>query len=113
MNDKMNIFDVKLNEDSCKGIVAVGYSNIFFSNGRIEHRQGLRILKRKSCLGCFVCGDTYNYISQEYDFGCDSWLTEQHIKDGKFYKIYLSGWEDDVELNIKEIKTTPSIGVKE
>lgn len=90
--------------ETCRGIIARGYSQIFTSGRRIEHKQGLRILKRKSCLGCEICGDNYYYIMNEYDWWCSLKILDEPIEDGKLYRIYLQGYEDDAEICIEKLK---------
>lgn len=54
-------FDFKFDEEpidelgDCKGLVFRGYRNEYFHKGTYEIKQGIRLLKRKSCPGCEHC----------------------------------------------------------
>lgn len=40
--------------EPCTGLLFKGYSSTFSANGRIENRQGVKLLKKKSCK-CLSC----------------------------------------------------------
>lgn len=63
----MNLHDLKIienkeNSHKCKGLFFRGYDSTYFSGDRLEHRQGIRFLKSKSCKkGC--CDYLWEYIN--------------------------------------------------
>lgn len=60
------------NKEKCKGLIFSGYSQVFHSNGRLEHKQGLRLLKRASCTDCVNRRDgIWEYIRDTINEGCD------------------------------------------
>lgn len=96
-------------ENTCIGRIYRGHRSIFTTEGRIEERVSLKLLKRKSCPGCKHCGWEEELIS-EYVANCD--FDMNHIEDGKLYKVAVvnvtkdweTGYVDDYELEAVEVK---------
>ena len=92
--------------DQCKGLVFRGYSSTFFSNGRIERREGIRILKSKSCPGCDNKCSSHILEDIHDDLDMDI-LVLPSIEDGKLYFLEYKllstdeyGNVDDYEISI-------------
>lgn len=78
----------------CKGLVFRGYVNNFFSGGKIEMSQGLRLLKRKSCPGCMQCG---SMLDDLHEFMCDEGIIMPDIEPGKLYGVRVTNLSRDYE----------------
>jgi len=89
---------LSVNKKNCKGIFFRGYHNIFQYKGKIELREGIRFLKRKSCSGCFQCKWIMDNINEDIACGCLIWPNE--IKDGKLYSIHAINPTYDIESDI-------------
>jgi len=95
--------------DQCKGLVFRGYSNTFYSNGRIERKEGIKLLKRMSCSGCSCCGWILDYINESIDCDC---IIFPDIQDGQLYSIRMinmsrdweTGYIDDFDLEIYQLE---------
>lgn len=59
----------------CKGLFFRGYSSIYYDNdGKIERKEGLRLLKRKSCNAFEDCG---SYTGDVSKMRCDWWMLDE------------------------------------
>lgn len=86
-------------ENVCEGLFFRGYSSMFFdyNTGRVERKEGVRLLKRKSCKGGDKCRcgkiegpcDWYliEQISDSID--CDTFIMPE-IEDGALYRICIT-----------------------
>ena len=72
----------------CKGLVFRGYNSSFIKGNHIGNRQGIKLLKRKSCSGCVSCDSALEYLAE--DMGNNRILPE--IEHGKLYSLR---WVDD------------------
>lgn len=98
----------KSDEIQCKGLVFRGYRNSYYKDGKFELKQGIKLLKRKSCPGCEQCGYLLDDLKEFA--GTDS-LIIPDIKDFKEYSVRVtnihtdweSGMVDDWDLEIFEI----------
>lgn len=78
-------------DDPCngKGLVFRGYNSTYKTNNNgIEKRQGIRILKRKSCF-CRKCSWIWDDINEWLDS-----IQIDDIEDGKLYEFKTSGSRD-------------------
>ena len=95
------IFDkIKIAEQSCKGLIFRGYNSQFFDykNKRIEKKEGLKLLKRKSCKGCSYCGF---YFDDMYDMlEMDGIIFPEKIENNKLYGIKIVNEQTDWETGI-------------
>ena len=98
----MNFTDLEVRKikNDCKGLVFRGYSQVYSSkSGYFEHKQGFRLLKRKSCKGCPNCGGLLEYANEAL---CDGQcLHDDIIEDGSIYSLTCYG---DGEFQFSEIK---------
>lgn len=99
-----------LNEPKeCKGLFFRGYLQEYWTGEKYEIKQGFKLLKRKSCPGCFQCRCTKDEIREL--IGSGSIITPD-IKDGALYSIRITNrhtdWEsgiiDDWDLEFFEVK---------
>ena len=82
----------------CKGLVFSGYSQVFYSNGRLEHKQGFRLLKRASCKECIDRENgIWTYLKGTINEGYR--LHDKIIDNYKSYKAYVTS---DGEIYFKE-----------
>jgi len=59
----------------CKGLLFRGYSSLYYDNdGKIERKEGLRLLKRKSCNAFEDCG---SYAGDVLKMRCDWWMLDE------------------------------------
>lgn len=107
--DIMEAFEYPLPKgEPCKGLVFRGYSNTFKSNNHIGQHQGIKLLKRKSCPGCEVCGSLLDEVSES--IACNS-LIMPTIHHGALYSIHITNvhkdWEsglvDDYEIEVYKL----------
>lgn len=103
--------EVEMNpKPTCQGLFFRGYKNTFWSDGRYETKQGMRLLKRKSCKGWEEC-DSYN--KETDDMKCDYWLLDDmrdmidiegiimpEVEDGALYVLRMTNVETDWETGI-------------
>lgn len=76
----------KATDDDCKGLSFRGYNNMFRgSDGRIEWKQGIKPLKRKSCPGCNRCGPILDSLKEDVFSG--SVVFPEEIKNGAEYTV--------------------------
>lgn len=95
--------------DECRGLWFRGYSNIFYSDGRFEKKQGIRLLKRRSCKGCYKCHLLLHNAREMMSYG--NLIFPDEIKDGGLYTIQVtnihkdweSGYVDDWDIEIVEV----------
>lgn len=90
-------FDLSETADThkeCNGLIFRGYSSTFYKDGHIGQKQGVRLLKRKSCPGCEKCGWLLDEISEE--IACDA-IIFPNIEHGKEYTIRVINISHDYE----------------
>lgn len=126
MLEKQAIEMIKQIEDTtppCKGLFFRGYSTMFFHDNRIERKEGLRLLKKKSCKGGELCNSYKDDHFQSYR--CDHWFLDEmsesiaceclimpEIEDGKLYSVRItnmthdfeSGYCDDFDVEFFKVK---------
>ena len=99
--------------NKCKGATFRGYSSTFYDsiNSRVERKEGIKLLKSKSCHGCQFCGFIFDQLPDMID--SESLIfPDEGIVTGKLYSIrvinesrdYESGMMDDWDFEIFEIK---------
>jgi len=71
-------------KDHCIGLIFRGYRNFYMQGGKIELKQGIRLLKRKSCPGCNDC--EYLLEDANESISCGS-LIFPEIEDGAEYSV--------------------------
>jgi len=112
---KIGLFEEKIDKNikECKGLVFKGYHSTFYDNltKKIEHREGIRLLKRRSCPGCEKC---FFFLDDMNDMILIDGLNfpEDGIENGKLYTIIVTNvgrdWEsglvDEWDFSIIEIK---------
>lgn len=86
---------------TCKGQVFKGYSSFFYNNGRIERRQGIRLMKSLSCPGCEDCGGAWMLGEVREHIECETFLMPE-IEHGKLYEIRVTNEERDWESGITD-----------
>ena len=82
---------------SCKGLLFRGYSSTYYNDGEVCKKEGLRLLKRKSCKGHPDCE---SYDGEDIKtHNCDHWFLDEmnemlpdgviipEIEDGALYRI--------------------------
>jgi len=86
----------------CKGIIArasasEGFTKYNDGSRAFFLRKSLRILKKKSCPGCEKCGWFYDCAPEVHldDFPIEGF---EEIQNGKLYRIWGTGDEDDFYL---------------
>ena len=106
---------IKGNSPECKGLIFRGYSSTFVTyrtRGEINgagRREGIRLLKKKSCPGCGKCGWMLDVLLDHID--CET-LIFPDIEHGVLYGLrvtneprdYESGYVDDYDLEFYKIK---------
>jgi len=89
-------------KQECKGLVFKGYSSGFYIRNKketkIEFREGIRLLKRKSCAGCKECGMFYEILSDGTLFNHISILN--NIKNDQLYTLKVTNISTDFETGI-------------
>lgn len=83
--------------ESCKGLIFRGYSCVFEMNGKIERKEGIRLLKRESCPGCKDCGYLMDEIREAV---CSHTLILPDIEHGALYSVRLINLSKDWETGI-------------
>lgn len=77
LSDAFRKAEIELNPrtTSCKGLFFRGYSSTYYDNdGKIERKEGLRLLKRKSCNAFEGCNSFDDDISK---IRCDWWMLDE------------------------------------
>jgi hypothetical protein len=100
---------VNESEHICTGLVFRGFNSMFFSGGKLERREGIRLLKRESCNGCEKCGWMLENLSQD---DCSETIIMPTIDDGKVYTVKITnesrdwetGYVDDYDLEVVLLK---------
>ena len=72
-------------EEDCKGLFFRGYYNFYEFGGDIHLKQGLKFLKKKSCLGCPKCGWYWDTVQEQ--MGCGGVVLPDDIQQGKLYSV--------------------------
>ena len=94
------IFDMTVEnpeKDNCIGLVFRGYRNFYKQDDKIELKQGIRLLKRKSCSGCKDCRYLLDYVNEA--MSCNT-LIFPEIEDGVEYSIRITNVTTDWESGI-------------
>lgn len=88
----------KQNDEKCKGLIFRGYSSIFYDDltKRVEYKQGIKLLKRKSCLGCPQCFFFLDEMPDIIDVDCLI-FPEGGIENGKLYTVIVTNISKDWE----------------
>jgi len=57
-------------KSDCKGLVFRGYKSLFYVSAqeKFEMRQGIKLLKKKSCSGCEHCGWLIDNAKESIDW---------------------------------------------
>jgi hypothetical protein len=88
-------------KNECKGLVFRGYASSFYDikRGRVEWREGIRLLKKKSCPGCEECGGMLDSLPDM--IYCQGVISpEGGIEDGKLYTMTVTNISKDCESGI-------------
>jgi len=113
MNLRKIILDIEIKDYQekgliCEGLLFKGYSSIYYKDGEINRKEGLKLLKRKSCKGGEKCKsyDGENVMS----IHCDHWFLDEmsemldgdyviipEIEDGALYRIRIANEITDWE----------------
>ena len=96
-------------EEPCKGVFFRGYSSLFYDGNKIEQRQGVRLLKGKSCTGCSQCLWVYDNLSEEVS--CET-LIMPKIEHGELYSVRIINESTDWETGIVDSWETEIYKVK-
>lgn len=79
--------------NKCKGLVFRAYSSTFFNykNGKVEKREGFRLLKSKSCKGCAGTGriacDRWYLDDMDDIINCEGLIFPKYVEHGALYGI--------------------------
>lgn len=98
--------------DHCKGLLFRGYTSQYYQNGKFELKQGIKLLKRKSCPGCNECVFLLDNLQELSNTEGAVILPKYGIENGKLYSIHTinetrdweGGYIDSWDLEIFEIK---------
>ena len=104
------VLDCPAPVSTCKGQVFKGYASLFCHKGRVERRQGIRLMKSLSCPGCEHCGGGWMLSEGPDHIDCGTLLMPE-IENGKLYEIRMANesrdWEtgyiDEYDLEIVEV----------
>ena len=80
--------------DKCTGLVFRGFNSFFWSGEKLERREGIRLLKKKSCPGCEKCGFILDDLSVQVIIGS---MIMPSIEDGKLYTVRITNQSTDWE----------------
>ena len=98
MNNRMILDFAPPKVSTCKGQVFKGYSTLFYHKGRIERREGIRLMKSLSCPGCEDCGGAWMLEEVNDHIKCETLLMPGSIAHGCLYEIRVANecrnWED-------------------
>lgn len=100
MNIEMKKFllsSLEMDADPCKGLVFRGYRSQFAYKGHIGERQGLKLLKRKSCHGCPKCGPI---LDSAAELTADLSILFDEIQDGALYTLTYTNVSRDWESGV-------------
>ena len=100
MTDFINLLDTETSKEvTCKGLIFKGYTSLFTSDNKIERREGVRLLKRKSCPGCTKC----TWMLEELDeHAYHRSVILPEIKDGAYYRLIVANLSTDWETGIAD-----------
>ena len=111
LNLKEEIKVAKSNSPECKGLTFRGYSSVYTSSKSrgVEKREGIKLLKKKSCPGCEKCSWLLDDIPES--IACKTLILPE-IEHGALYSLrvtnesrdYESGYVDDYDLEFYKIK---------
>ena len=112
----MEMFEsIKINPEiqECKGLVFRGFHSVFYDSltMRIERREGIRLLKKRSCPGCKQCGFLLDAMDDMISTNT-LLFPEEGIEHGKLYTIIVvnesrdweSGQIDEWDFEIIKVK---------
>jgi len=100
--------DHNKDEKPCKGLIFRGYSSFYTHNdNRIESREGVKLLKKKSCSGCERCGWMWEDITES--IACDgAVIFPQNIENGELYSVRVvneyKNWEGEYSYDLEIYK---------
>jgi hypothetical protein len=115
--EKYGIFEIKpsdVNEEQtiehCKGLTFRGFYNQYYLDGKFEIKQGIKLLKRKSCSGCEQCFFLHDALRELSDIEGAIVLPKEGLRNGKLYSVQIinesrdweSGMVDAYDLEIFE-----------
>jgi len=84
-------------EEPCKGLIFKGYTSLYTSDNKVERREGVRLLKRKSCSGCKECTWMLEDLD-EHVYHRSLILPE--IENGTYYRLITTDISTDMETGI-------------
>lgn len=98
--------------EHCKGIYFRGFYNQYYQDGKFEIKQGIKLLKRKSCPGCNKCGFILDNLQELSCVEGSIILPKYGIEHGKLYSVIVTNesrdWEsgvvDDWDLEIIKVE---------
>jgi len=93
----------------CEGIVWRGRVSSWCSDGVIQSKKSISILKRKSCKGCVHCEWLQDFLKEDIGMN-EKEDVLSNIEDGKLYMVffnfikdYESGYEEIDGWELKEV----------
>ena len=99
-------------QPECKGLVFRGHRSEYFNPkaGKVEKKQNISLLKRKSCKGCDKCSPILDQLNDMVDTEGLVW-PEEDIEDFALYSIrvtniskdFMSGIVDDYDFEIYKL----------
>lgn len=84
-------------KEPCKGLFYRGFSSMFFDGKKIERREGIRLLKGRSCSGCSECVWMQDNLSEEISCGN---IIMPDIDHGALYSVRIINESTDWETGI-------------
>ena len=108
MTDSLLLLNKVADEDPCKGLIFRGHRTMFVKDGRIELKQGVRLLKRKSCKGCDKCEWWWDSLNEDVE---NEHIIFPEIEHGALYSIrvvnesrdFETGYVDDYDTEIYKL----------
>ena len=108
----LNIFNFEEKTD-CKGLVFRGYKSFFnIKSERFEIKQGIRLLKKRSCLGCEHCGGLITEFEVEDFIMPDIVHGALYTLNFLYHRDPESGIVDDFDIEVVRIKEENKNGTR-
>jgi len=99
----LKLFEEKINSDvkECGGLIFRGYSSTYYDpiNKKIERKEGIKLLRKKSCQGCEKCGFFFDTMPDIIDSDSLIFPKEGIIND-KLYSLIVTNEQKDWESGI-------------